>query len=479
MDICIIGTGASGWIACTILKKLKFIKKITIIGSSKIPTIGVGESTTLSFTNNVLYELDLKEFVRQSGATIKYGVYYKNWSKRDFLHYFTHEVDEKWENVVSLGNKESDTHIHELRGNKIWNFVKENHVAVDSEDYDRNHAWHFDAGKFIQFLKNHNLKDEKVEFIDDKIIDCKFSGDQLEFVVGESNKKYKSDYFVNCCGDNDLNQKVFKEEYESLSQYLLTNKAVVYPPEYSNKREQFHPYTVTKTMNCGWRWIIPTQSRIGTGYVFSDNHISVDEATDEFLSDLGDKTITPSVIDFSPRYNKRTFKTNSCTIGMSNGFLEPLDASGLSMTIDTINFLIPLLRSKYKKSGNYVRAIELTNNNQKFLIKSWVSFVLHQYKTCCRNDTQFWLDHKNIECNFYDQICEMTFKKLPQAKEYYSFLYDLHLDAPSLFLSTAARDIQWNTYIEKPMPIELPDVETMHHLDYIEKFYGSGLTSVG
>ena len=90
MDICIIGTGASGWIACTILKKLKFIKKITIIGSSKIPTIGVGESTTLSFTNNVLSDLDLKQFVRESDATIKYGVYYKKWRKTEFMHYFTH-----------------------------------------------------------------------------------------------------------------------------------------------------------------------------------------------------------------------------------------------------------------------------------------------------------------------------------------------------------------------------------------------------
>ena len=89
-------------------------------------------------------------------------------------------------------------------------------------------------------------------------------------------------------------------------------------------------------MKNGWRWITPTQSRIGTGYVFSDNHISIDEATNEFLEDIGDKTIKPFLVDFNPKCNKRPFKFNSCTIGMSSGFLEPLDATGLQISIQAI-----------------------------------------------------------------------------------------------------------------------------------------------
>ena len=92
MHICIIGTGASGWIACTMLKKLKFIKKITIIGSSKIPTIGVGESTTRNFVSSVLSNVELNDFVRETDATVKYGVYYKNWSKNNFVNYFVSET---------------------------------------------------------------------------------------------------------------------------------------------------------------------------------------------------------------------------------------------------------------------------------------------------------------------------------------------------------------------------------------------------
>jgi tryptophan halogenase len=471
MNICIIGTGASGWIACTMLKKLEFIKKITIIGSSKIPPIGVGESTTLNFVSDVLDKVELKDFVQESDAAVKYGVYYKNWSGRDFIHYFKSQKDFLRTNNVEktygrmLANKDPDIHIHDLIGNKLWNFIQKNQVSLDTEEYI--HSWHFDAGKFINFLKKINLEDSKVNFIDDTITDCKFLiEDQIQYIVGESNKKYTADYFVNCCGDNKLNEKVFKEEYVSLSPYLITNKALVYPLKYTNKKEQFHPYTVAKTMKTGWRWITPTQSRIGTGYVFSDNHISVDEATNEFLEDIGDKTIEPFLVDFDPKYNKKPFKFNSCTIGMSSGFLEPLDAPGLDMSISAIYFLIRLLECKndFSKLLSLNKTINSANFSISLQYQWWCAFILHQYKTCWRNDTQFWIDHKNVKCNFYDQIIDSMYHVPIHLLEEYEYMM--------FFLTTAAKDIQWKSKVtQKPFPVEQLDTETIHHLDYIQRFY--------
>lgn len=472
MNICIVGTGASGWIACTMLKKLEFIKKITIIGSSKIPSIGVGESTTLNFVSQVLDKVELKDFVQESDAAVKYGVYYKNWSGRDFIHYFksqrdflrTYNVDKTYGEM--LANKDPDIHIHDLIGNKLWNFIKNNEVSLDTEEYI--HSWHFDARKFINFLKRINLEDCKVNFIDDTIIDCKFLiDDQIQYIVGESNKKYTADYFVNCCGDTELNEKVFKEEYVSLSSYLLTNKALVYPLKYTNKKKQFHPYTVAKTMKNGWRWITPTQSRIGTGYVFSDNHISVDEATNEFLEDIGDKTIEPFLVDFTPKCNKKPFKINSCTIGMSSGFLEPLDAPGLDISITAIYFLIKLLECKndFSKLLSLNKTINLANFSISSLYQWWCAFILHQYKTCRRNDTKFWIDHKNVKCDFYDQIIDSMYHVPIHLLKKYEYMM--------FFLTTAAKDIQWKSKVtQKPFPVKQLDTETIHHLDYIERFYG-------
>jgi tryptophan halogenase len=471
MNICIIGTGASGWIACTMLKKLEFIKKITIIGSSKIPSIGVGESTTLNFVSQVLDKVELKDFVNESDAAIKYGVYYKNWSKRDFIHYFksgndflkTKNCEESYGEM--LANKDPDIHIHDLIGNKMWNFIRKNEVSLDTEEHI--HSWHFDAGKFINFLKKINLEDKKISFIDDNIIDCKFLvGNQIQYIFGESKIKYTADYFVNCCGDNELNEKVFKEEYESLSPYLLTNKALVYPLKYTNKKDQFHPYTVAKTMKHGWRWITPTQSRIGTGYVFSDNHISVDEATNQFLEDIGDKTIQPFLVDFNPKNNKKPFKTNSCTIGMSSGFLEPLDAPGLTISINATQYLIEILKYKNDISKLLLFNREVHRSNIKMNIRYewWCAFILHQYKTCWRNDTQFWIDHKNVKCDFYDQIIDSMYYvpiHLLENHEYMMF-----------FLTTAGKDIQWKSKVtQKPFPVEQLDTKTIHHLEYIQSFY--------
>jgi tryptophan 7-halogenase len=471
MHICIIGTGASGWIACTLLQKLDFIKKITIIGSSKIPSIGVGESTTLNFVSQVLNKVELKKFVQESDAAVKYGVFYKNWSKRDFIHYFKSQNDFIRSNNCEesygemLANKDPEVHIHDLIGNKMWNFIQKNEVSLNLEEHI--HSWHFDAGKFINFLQDLNLKDNKVTLIDDTIIDCKFSfGDTIENIVGENNKKYTADYFVNCCGDNKLNENVFKEEYVSLSSYLLTNKALVYPLKYTNKRDQFHPYTVAKTMKNGWRWITPTQSRIGTGYVFSDNHISIDEATNEFLEDIGDKTIEPFLVNFNPKFNKKSFKSNNCTIGMSSGFLEPLDAPGLTISLYGIQLLIQLLKYKSDSSKliKYLNFLNISNSSITIEYEWWCSFILHQYKTCWRNDTQFWIDHKNVKCDFYEQIInslEYVPIELLEKHEYMMF-----------YLTTAAKDIQWKSKIKhKPFPIEELDTKTIHHLDYIQSFY--------
>ena len=219
-------------------------------------------------------------------------------------------------------------------------------------------------------------------------------------------------------------------------------------------------------MKYGWRWITPTQSRIGTGYVFSSNHVSVDEATDEFLNDIGDMTIEPFLVDFVPKYNKKPFKKNSCTVGMSCGFLEPLDAPGLDLTIRAIGLLSDLLDFK-KDSSNIIKFnnfLGIANSTIHLDYEWWTSFILHQYKTCWRNDNEFWIDHKNVKCNFYDQIISLLYYAPDDKFEKHEFMM--------FYLTTAAKDIQWRSKVkEKPFEIKQLDTQTIHHLDYIQNFY--------
>jgi tryptophan halogenase len=246
---------------------------------------------------------------------------------------------------------------------------------------------------------------------------------------------------------------------------LLTNKALVYPLEYTNKREQFHPYTVAKTMKNGWRWITPTQSRIGTGYVFSDKHISVDEARNEFLEDIGDKSIEPFLVDFSPKRNKKAFKTNNCTIGMSSGFLEPLDAPGLCLSIGSI-FALKKMFTKFSSTTDLKlreEIIESINYSHERHTMMWTAFILHQYKTCWRNDTKFWQDHKNVQFNLYDEFVERFLVNL----ENFSFGETMMFS-----FTKSAKDINWESKTkEKPFPLEQLESKTIHHLDYISSFF--------
>jgi tryptophan halogenase len=473
MHICIIGTGVSGLMSACELVKLDFVKKITIIGSKRIPSIKVGESTTYPFYDFVKRNFDVSDFVQKSDATVKYGVYYSNWSKKDFIHFFTTDEPFLRNSHIErsycelLANKDPDIHIHDLIGNKLWKTIQKNEVSLDFDEQP--HSWHFDAGKIKIFLKNHLKNNTKVTFFEDTIINCKFSFDDIiEYVIGENNTKYIADYFVNCCGSNEINEKIFKEEYFSLSSYLLTDKALVYPLKYKDKRKEFNPYTIAKTMKNGWRWITPTQSRIGTGYVFSSNHVSIDEATNEFINDIGDRSIDPFLVDFIPRYNVKPFKLNSCTIGLSSGFLEPLDAPGLAFTsgfIDTlVNFLSNMSKMKYKNMHGKKEHCKSANSHHSRYFEWWCSFILHQYKTCWRRDTPFWLDHKSVKCDFYEHIIS--------SMEYVPMHLFEKYEYEMFFKTTAAKDIQWKSKIKlKPFPVEQLYTETIHHLDYIQKFY--------
>lgn len=481
MKLCIVGMGASGLLLANHLKHRDYIKEIVIIGSPKVPTIGVGESTTMSFHEMMIDtpDHDEAEFIKESHAAVKYGVYYHNWAKRNFLHGFkitqrSYDTIRNGLEAIEYGkllvNKDPDVDVHDLIGSEMVRFVNQNQVSLSWRNY--HHTYHFDAAKYIQYLTRLANAHHKVKIIYDTVVSCHYrENESIEYLQLESGEKVYGNYFVNTTGESKEN--IFNDEYESLGDVLLTDKAAVIPLEYTDKREQFHPYTVAQTMKYGWRWITPTWSRIGTGYVFSSKHVSEDQAIDELLEDIGDKTLQPRVVDFRPRYNKNFLKKNSCSIGMANGFLEPLDAPGLSFTTNMINHLDQLLEWNHGKfvmnvyPFPYMCDIRIINEKIRYDYNWWASFILAQYKTSTRNDTQFWEDHKNVYHQTYEDI-------LSQMDE----LYDLEKNprfahnAMMFYFTIAAKDVSWKSNIkEKPFPIKDFKYPTMHHLDWITKYH--------
>jgi tryptophan halogenase len=464
--ICIIGTGTAGWMAANFFVSNNH--KVTIIGSPHIPPIGVGESNTMALPEfHRRIGIDTNEFIRQSDATVKTGVYYKGWSKNNFIHNFKNTQPFKDLDLISgdywqsFGNKPIDKPFHFYYGNDLIKAIDTNHFFPQSATYST--SYHFDAGKYIQFLSNN--VNGRVTVINDTVQDVIFHKDEEIEALQLSDCKFSADYYIFATGSNQFNETKLKVKYNDLSNVLLTNKAFVYPLEFTNKRDQFTPYTAAKTMASGWRWITPTYSRIGTGYVFSDRHITQDQALQEFLDDIGDHSIEPRLVDFHPRYSEKTFYNNYCLIGMANGFLEPLDAPGLTLTIDVLFELYTIFHQiSFLKDHIKHYAIEKANGTVAYLYQFWASFILHQYKTSMRNDTEFWIDHHHVNYPFYQDLIDFLYSA-PSAF--------IPINSDMFYYTGAAKDVQWNLPYERE-PIKLPSAirtSPVHHLDYIQQFH--------
>lgn len=417
--ICIVGDGAAGWIAYHSLKNHPRVSKITVIGSPSIPKIGVGESTTLSFFRWLYEDLKLskqevRKFLIDIDAAVKYGVNYEGWGPIPFLHHLNIREDDISKKRYTLGLRPD--HISHNEGVvPLVDHIYQNKVYLSDDrawldETLQAHSYHFDAGKFIQALHNLAKKDAQLNYLSDTATGAQYGDEKIVKLLLESGSEVVADYYISCIGQTSFNQKVFNEEYISYNDYLLTTKALFCPLEYTDPIGQFHPYTVAKTMPHGWRWITPTRSRIGTGYVFSENHVSVDRAVEEFRKDTGIPDLEPFVVDFWPRRVKEVFKTNMCTLGMASGFQEPLDAPGLSMTFSALNLLIQHL-DKHNNQSDLRSLLKMMNRHAESKFDFWCSFILHQYKTCHRNDTRFWKDHKNVDFDFYNHYVDEIFNK--------------------------------------------------------------------
>lgn len=466
MKLCIVGTGAAGWMTCVAMASRKdLFDEIVIIGSPRIPSIGVGESNTMLINKfHERYRINVTEFIKESDATVKYGVYYKNWSKNNFIHNFK---DHKFVNDATrlsstmfyrlLANKPKDVSINDLVACRLNDSINKNHVFKSDIAYPK--SWHFDAGKYIKFISKNCKKHKHVSIISETVVKVEKTKDNIQKLITDKNTVIEADYYVVATGYTDI----LNEEYVDLSNVLLTDKAFVYPLEYTNKRQEFHPYTVAKTMKYGWRWITPTYSRIGTGYTFSSRHVSVNEARQEFIDDVG-VDIEPRLVNFYPRYNKETFKKNYCSIGLSNGFLEPLDAPGLTLTINVIDHLERIIEQQTSIPDNTIVSSlrEVSNKIIETNYKFWASFILTQYKTCWRNDTEFWIDHKKVKYDYQEHIITLL-----------DDLYILHEDYNMFMHTIAAKDCSWNTQLKsapfkQPEYVTFPPTPIIHHLDYVE-----------
>tara|TARA_R100001132_G_scaffold24752_1_gene24358 strand:+ start:400 stop:1938 length:1539 start_codon:yes stop_codon:yes gene_type:complete len=392
--IVIVGGGSAGWMTATTLLKAKPNCQISLIQSANIPTVGVGESTVEPMFNWCKYiGIEEKDFLKHTDGTPKLSIKFTDFYKfgSEAFHYPFGVADLK-DNFYSINDWWYKKLLYPKTPNSDYAdcIFPEQMAYVNSNKYSSHlpHAYQFDAIKFGGWLKEN--KCQKVNHIIDDIKTV----EQDENGIVSLNGKYKADLYIDCTGFRSLLLgKTLKEPFESYEDMLPNNSAWATRVPYINKATQVVTYTNCTAIQNGWVWRVPLWSRLGTGYVYSDKFVSDEDALKEFKSHLKNKEKVPNVEKLEYRniksrvgIHKRLWVKNVVAIGLSAGFIEPLEGNGLYTVHE---FLINLVRNLRRNTFS-----QWDRDNFTYMCKenfaTFAEFVALHYALSHRSETKYW-----------------------------------------------------------------------------------------
>lgn len=415
--IVIVGGGSAGWMtAATLCKNFPEIH-VTLVESPNIAISGVGESTITGINEWMnLIGVEDKDFMKATDAVYKLSIKFENFYKNNdggfhypFSYPYTHGTayglnDWHYKKFLYPETPNSD---YADSYYSIMALVNENKFDKNTSEvlpnfrYGENTAYHFDATKFGLWLKKNVCLPNNVEHV---IADVKkVHMDKQGAINGlelENSVILRGDLYIDCTGFRSiLLEKTLKEPFESYRYMLPNDSAWATRIPYTNKMEQMEPYTSSTALNNGWVWNIPLWSRIGTGYVYSSDHVTDEEALEEFKKHLSNKGVDTESLEFKNikmrvGIHERIWVKNCVAIGLSAGFIEPLESNGL-YTVH--KFLVELCRTLLRSQdipGVIASQFDIDAYNMtcRKLFKEFAVFVSMHYALTQRQDTKYWKD---------------------------------------------------------------------------------------
>ena len=283
---------------------------------------------------------------------------------------------------------------------------------LDHFDFQQHTAYHFDATKFGLWLRDYYCKPRGVKHILEDVDTIETNEDGIVSL----NNKHTADMFIDCTGFKSLLLgKTLKEPFNNYNHLLPNNKAWATRVPYKDKENELVPYTNCTAIENGWVWNIPSWERIGTGYVYSDKYVSDEEALKEFKRHLDKKGSDYSNSQFKNikmrvGIHNRLFVKNVCAIGLSAGFIEPLESNGL---LSVHEFLINLVTVMKRGNEDTISQWDRDNFNifSKNFFDNFTEFVAMHYALSHRDDTKYWKDVTNksfIDNRLFDKNMYLT-----------------------------------------------------------------------
>ncbi|QJQ32874.1 tryptophan 7-halogenase [Sphingomonas lacunae] len=397
-SILIVGGGSAGWMTAAALSNtLGRECVVTLVESEEIGTVGVGEATIppIRVFNETL-GIDEAEFLRTTQGSFKLGIEFINWGRQGhrYFHPFgtfgrpfdMGQVHQYWNQARLAGTPVS---LDDL--SMAWAAARDNRFAPPSPDqrnvlstYD--YAYHFDAGLYAAYLRRYS-EARGVTRHEGKIASVALNGETgfVESVTLEDGRNFTADLFIDCSGFRGLLiEEALHTGYEEWTHWLPCNRALAVPCASS---DDFTPYTRSTAREAGWQWRIPLQHRTGNGYVYGSDFISDDDAAATLLANLdGQALADPRPLRFVTGRRRQAWNRNVIAVGLSSGFLEPLESTSLHLIQANIAKILaffptrdfdPLVIDEF----NRVAATE-TERIRDFII-------LH-YKLTQRDDSELW-----------------------------------------------------------------------------------------
>lgn len=397
--VVIAGGGTAGWCAAAALSRLLgSVLDITLIESADIGIVGVGESTIPTVrTFHHLVGIDEQTFMRETDATFKLGIDFQHWAREgdQYFHSFGTVGKSPW--MAHFYNIWLEAHSKGM-GGSLDDYSLETKAAQGGKfqlhkNLPINYAYHLDAVIYGKYLRK--LSEEAgVKRHEGQIVSVQQES-QTGFITSvtlANGEMIEGDLFIDCTGFRGLLiEEALQTGYEDWSHWIRTDRALAVQTHSSGAPL---PFTKVIAHSAGWRWRIPLQSRVGNGLVYSSAHMSDDEAYSLLEENLdASKVNTPKVIKYKTGMRKKIWNKNCVAMGLSSGFIEPLESTSIHLVQKSILELI----QNFPFFGINDALVTRYNDLSQREVEGARDFVILHYKLTERTDSAFWRECGDME----------------------------------------------------------------------------------
>ncbi len=407
-SIVIVGGGSAGWMsAAAFASQLPSEHyQITLVESADIGTVSVGEATIPGILEfNQMLGINEAEFLSYTKGSFKLGILFRDWYQKG--HQYMHPFGPYGVNIQGVPfhhyllkdfiGSTPDTP-EDLSPYSIEYFSALNNKFSHPQQQSRSplasikYAYHFDATLYADFLRQHAIKRGVIHIQDDVTNVNQHNNNDIASIELANHAPIQGDLFIDCTGFKGLLiNETLGVGFEDWREYLPCDSAIAQPSE---SLPSIKPYTISSAHENGWQWQIPLQHRVGNGFVYASDFLSEQDAIDQLAQQLPSSALNePRTLRWINGKRKQVWQNNCVAIGLSAGFIEPLESTGLQLIQSNIVRLLSMWPNMPIDSSVRSQFNDYTNQEIDYIR----DFVILHYVATKRSDSEFWQHCANIK----------------------------------------------------------------------------------